>query len=412
MATMKLWMKYVIGIVIGLVAALILPVNSAQGQEVLDFILSIVVRFGRFILLPLLFFSVATACYKLKEEKKIFRVGLWSIAVIIVSSLILVVLGTLSALLVQLPPIPISIEKVSDIPALDIKSLITRIFPYSGFQALLEGAYLLPCFVIAGLMGAGASSEKLYGKPGINLFDSMSHICYNVMSFFAEILSVGMIAIMCKWTLDFFALQKAKVFMPLIVLLTVDLLIVSLVIFPLLTGLICHEKKPYKILYASICPFLVGFFSGDTNLTLPLMMKHGKESLGIKRRANASVYPLFSIFGRGGAALVQAICFAQILRSYSLLEINGFNALWIGGMSFLLSFVLADHPSGGPFFAITIMCIAYGPSFEAGYLLLKGVAPIICAFAAGFDVITAMYGSYIVAHKSDYIQPVETKKFI
>ena len=405
-------MKYVIGIAIGLVAALILPVNSPHGQEVLDFILNIVIRFGRFILLPLLFFSVATACYKLKEEKRIFKIGAWTVAVIVVTSVILVVLGMLSALIVKLPPIPISVEKVSDIPTLDIKSLITRIFPYSGFQALLEGAYLLPCFIIAGLMGAGASSEKMYGKPGINLFDSMSHICYNVMSFFAEILSVGMIAIMCKWSLEFFALQKAKVFMPLIILLTVDHLIVALVIYPLLTGLICHEKKPYKILYASICPFLVGFFSGDTNLTLPLLMKHGKESLGIKRRANAAVFPLFSIFGRGGAALVQAICFVQIFRSYSLLNIDGKVALWIGGMSFLLSFVLADHSSGGPFFAITIMCIAYGPSFEAGYLLLKGVAPIICAFAAGFDVITAMYGSYIVANKSDYIQPVETKKFI
>ena len=405
-------MKYVIGIIIGLIAALILPVNTVQGQEVLDFILNIVIRFVRFILLPLLFFSVATACYKLKEEKKIFKVGIWSLGVIIASSVILDLLGIFSAQLVQLPPIPISIEKVSDIPTLDIKSLIARIFPYSGFEALLEGAYLLPCFIIAGLMGAGASSEKLYGKPGINLFDSMSHICYNVMSFFAEILSVGMIAIMCKWTLEFFALQKAKVFMPLIVLLTVDLLIVALLIYPLLTGLICHEKKPYKILYASICPFLVGFFSGDTNLVLPLLMKHGKESLGIKRRANASVYPLFSIFGRGGAALVQTICFVQILRSYSLLDIKGVETLWIGGMSFLLSFALADHPSSGPFFAITIMSIAYGPSFEAGYLLLKGAAPIICAFAAGFDVLTAMFGSYIVASKTDYIQPIETKKFI
>ena len=411
---MKLWMKYVIGVIIGIVAALILPVNSVQGQAVLDFISDIVIRFGRYMLIPVLFFSVATAFYKLREEKKTLKVMGWTFGTIAVTSIFLAVVGLVSALIALLPRLPISIEKVKETATLDFKSLLTQLFPYSGFEVLKEGAYILPVFIIAALLGGAFSSERMYGKPGVNFFDSMSHVCYRVMSFLTEIFSVGMIAVVCKWTIEFVMLQKLKIFMPLIILLSVDLALVAFLFYPIVTSIICKEKRVWKILYASICPFLVAFFSGDTNLTLGLNMRHGKESLGIRRRVNASVYPLFSIFGRGGAALVTTVCFIQILRSYILLDtsLTPLMCLWIVGFALLLSFALPNHPVGGPFIAITVMCAAYGPSFETGYLLIKDAAPIICAFAAGFDMLTAMFGTFVVAYKTECISPVEVKKFI
>lgn len=409
---MKVWMKYIIGAVIGIAAALLLPVNSTQGQAVLDFLSNIAVRWGRYMIIPVLFFSVAISFYKLREEKKTGKIIGWTFGTIIVSSIFLVLIGLVSALIVQLPRIPISIEKISETQALEVPALITQLFPYSGFEVLKEGSFILPVYIFAALIGMAASSEKVFGKPGVNFFDSMSHICYKVLSVFTELLSVGMIALVCKWTVDFLTMQKLKVFMPMIILLIVDLVLVAFVFYPLLVSIICKEKRPWKILYASICPFMMAFFSGDTNATLGISMRHGKESLGIKRRANAAVYPLFAAFGRGGAALVETVCFIQIIRSYILMDISFGSAMWVIGLALLLSFALPGLPVGGPFIAITVMCAAYGPSFEAGYLLIKDVAPIICAFAAGFDALTAMFGSYIVAHKNDCIVGVEIRKYI
>ena len=409
---MRIWLKYLIGVAIGIVGAVVLPFNSVQSLAVLDFIVEIVVRFGRYTILPLLFFSIATSCFKLRDEKLLVKTSLWTFAVIVISSLSLVVLGLLSALIVHIPRIPITIEKVNDIPSLNIQDLLKRIFPYSGFEALLDGAYLLPCFIFAGFAGAGAASDKTASKQAMSVFDSLSKICYIVMSFFTEILSVGMVALMCRWTLYFISVVNLKVYTPLIVMLFVDLLIVALIIYPLVLKFLCHDPHPYRVLYASICPFIVAFISGDTNLTLALNLRHGKESLGIRRRINAVTYPLFSIFGRGGSALVQAVCFILIIRSYSSLRISLTDTLWIAGISFLISFVLSNIPSGGTFFAITIMCIMYGRGFEAGYLLIKNAAPVICSFAAGIDALTAMSGSYIVAVKTKMIQHQEIKKFI
>jgi Na+/H+-dicarboxylate symporter len=409
---MRLWLKYLIGIALGIVAAFILPLDGVQAQSALDFVVNLVIRFGRYTLLPVLFFSVATSFFKMRDEKLMLRTGLWTFGIIIASSLLLVIIGLLSASIVHLPRIPITVEKMETDPALDIKGLIASIFPYSGFSALVDGAFLLPCFIFAGLAGAGAASDKTASKPAVTLFDSLSKVCYIVMSFFTEMLSVGIIAISCKWMVDFIKVTQSGVYVPLIIMLAVDFILVAFVIYPAILYFLCHDLHPYHVLYASICPFIVAFFSGDTNLTLVLNLRHGKESLGIRRRTNSVAFPLFSIFARGGAALVETVSFIVILRSYTPLGISVGDAFWIAGMSLVLSFVLGGLPIGGPFAAVFIMCKMYGPNFESGYLLLKTAAPIICAFAAGFDAITAMFGSYIVAVKTKMIVHKDINQYI
>ena len=409
---MKIWLKYLIGIAIGLLSAIIIPADSAQSLSVLDFIVDLVLRFGRYTLLPVLFFSVATSFFKLREEKLLVRTSLWTGAAILASTLILLLLGFISGLIIKLPRLPVMIEKAAEVTTLEIKPLLSKIFPYSGFEALINGAYLLPAFIFAGFAGAGATSDKTASKAAVTLFDSLSKVCYIVMSFFIEILAIGMVAIMSRWSINFITLAKAKTFLPLFALLFANMLLVAFVIYPLILRTLCHELHPYKVLYANLCSFLTAFFSGDTNLTLVLNMRHGKESLGIRRRINSFSFPLFAIFGRGGSALVSAVCFIYILRGYSTLGISVSDALWVFGMSFALSFILGELPVGGPFVAITTMCSLYGRGYEAGYLLLKDAAPIICCMAAGFDALSAMFGTYVVAVKTKMIEHKEIHRFI
>lgn len=404
---MKIWLKYLIGIAIGLISFIAIPVKNTA---TLDYFVELTVHVGRYILLPVLFFSLTCAFFKLRDEKQLLKASAWTFGTIAVSTLGLTLFGLITALMIKLPRIPITTEKLEEASVLTWKTIVLKLFPTSGFDVLHDGAYLLPCFVFAGLAGAGCVSDKNASKPALTVFISMSKVFYSVLSFLTEILAIGMVAIMFRWTLTFSSVIKTGVFNKLILMLTIDLLIIAFVFYPLILRFLCHEHHPYRVLYASICPFLVAFFSGDTNLTLTLSLRHGKESLGIKRRINAFSYTLFSIFGRGGAALVQCIGFVLIITSYSSLGIS--NAMWIGTISFVFSFLLGGLPCGGPFAAITSMCIVYGAEYESGYLLLKSVSPIICAYAAAIDALTAMFGSYIVAVKTKNIQHQEVKKFI
>ncbi len=409
---MKIWIKYLIGILLGIAFAIVLPSGSKGANELLDFIVEMVLRFGRYPLIPLLFFSISTACYKLRDEKLMMKTGIWTVGIIVVSSALLIVIALIAAKFVKLPRIPMTIESSNEIPFIDLKGMLRQLFPYTGIQSLLNDNYLLPCFIFAGLVGSGANDDKHASAPAVTVFNSITRVAYIVMSFFTEILAIGLIALSCRWTLDFIIFKKTGLYTHLFVLLLVLFAVIALAIYPLLLRFISGARNPYRVIYASIAPVLAAFISGDSNLTLPLLIRHGNESLGIRHRVNGVTFPLFSIFARGGAALVSSVCFIVILRSYSMLEIGMSTIIWLAFYSFLFSFLLGEHPVGGTFLLLTILCIRYGGGYEAGYLLLRDAAPILGCFAAAFDALTAMVGSYVVAAKTDSIESVELKKFI
>ena len=401
---MKIWLKYLIGIVLGVLSALILPFGSLQGVSTLSFVTEFVIRIGRYTLIPLLLFSGIMAVYRLNDAKLIGKTSLWTFSVIIISSVLLTIIGFISIVVIKLPRIPIITEKVSQVTSIDFPNLIRSMIPFSSFESLSEGAFLLPCFIFALIIGAGCCMEHSNLKPILSLTDSFSELFFNISSIVIDFMSIGMIAIMCNWTIQFKSIIKSGVFTPLILMLTANFILIVGIIYPLLVKKLCRGGKPIKVLSSCVVPFFISFFSGDTNLTLSANMRLGKEKLGIRQRTNGFVYPLFSIFARGGSALTVIISFVVIWRSYSPLNIDFIDMLWISGTALLLSFLLGGMPTGGTFVALTVLCTMDGRGMETGYLLLKPAAPIIGSFAALLDTATAMFGTYIVANNTKTIE--------
>lgn len=401
---MKLWLKYLIGAALGLAAALILPLDSLQGAAALSFITDIIVRVGRYTLLPLLFFSGIMAVVRMREDGLLVRASLWTFGVIALSSLLLTALGFISIVIVRLPRIPITTERAAELSTLDLKEFCRMIFPNSAFESLTQGSFLLPAFFFAVIIGIGCCMEHSNIKPVLSLADALSELFYNVTVIFTELFSAGIVFVMCSWAIQFRDVLKSGVFTPLIIMLAIDFVILVGAIYPLLVVSICRNGKPLKVLRASIPPFLVAFLSGDTNLALPIEIRLGKEMLGIRQRVNGFAFPLFSIFARGGTALVSIISFVVIWRSYSTLNIEFFDMLAISMTAFLLSFVLGNLPVGGTFVTLTILCSIFGRGMETGYLLLKPAAVIIGSFSALFDAATVMFGAYIVANNTRAIE--------
>ena len=404
MEDMKLWLKYLIGAALGLAAALILPLDSLQGAAALSFITDIIVRIGRYTLLPLLFFSGIMAVVRMREDGLIARASIWTFGTIALSSLLLTALGFISIVIVRLPRIPITTERAAELSTLNLKEFCRMIFPNSAFESLTQGSFLLPAFFFAVIIGIGCCMEHSNIKPVLSLADALSELFYNVTVIFTELFSAGIVFVMCSWAIQFRDVLKSGVFTPLIIMLAIDFVILVGVIYPLVVVSVCRNGKPLKVLRASIAPFLVAFLSGDTNLALPVETRLGKEMLGIRQRVNGFAFPLFSIFARGGTALVSIISFVVIWRSYSTLNIEFFDMLAISMTAFLLSFVMGNLPVGGTFVTLTILCSIFGRGMETGYLLLKPAAVIIGSFSALFDAATVMFGSYIVANNTRTIE--------
>ncbi len=411
---MKVWIKYIIGIALGLIVALILPVDNAVMAGILSFLNDLVIHIGRYVVVPLIFCTTIVSFNKLRSSKLILKTSIWTFSIIIISSLLLTFVGILSILTVKLPRIPITVDTSTDTFVLGVKNMILSLFPFSAFNSILEGSFLLVGFLFAALIGweSAVNVESTIFKPVFTLADSLSKLFYNIAVFFTEAMSILCIVIMCFWTVSFKSIILSGIYTPMIIMFLVDLILIVGVIYPLIIRYLCHDPHPYRVLYASIAPALLSFISGDSNLVLPLTIRHAKESLGIRRRCGGFTFPLFSIFARGGSALVTTISFILIWRSYSSLSIPFTDVLWIFGVSFGLSFLLGGLPSGCAFILLTILCGKYARGFETSFLLLKPAALIICSFATLFDTITAMFGSYIVAVKTKMIEHHTIQHFI
>ena len=410
---MKVWVKLLIGSAIGIIAGLFLPADNHTVLSAFIWLEKLALGIGRYAVIPILVFSLTIAIYELRQDGQFWPLVFRNLLVIAGASLFVIVLGILVTLAFTPSRIPILIEEQFDIISLNIAQNVLDMFPSNMLSVLTgQGLYLFPVCIFAFFLGMGLSYDRNYSKPILSLTDSLSRIFYHVSTFFSEILGFIIIVLAGYWAIRFKGVVHADVFRDLILLLTVFSLVLGFGIFPLFLYFLKPKVNPWRILYGSLSPALAAFFSGDMNLSLPVLLRHAKENFGIRRRSNSISLALFNTFCRGGSAMVAAMVFIVIIKSYSSLEITAFDIFSIGVRAFGISFLLARHPGDGAYTALAVLCLGYGKNFEAGYLILKPLAFYLVAIGTFLDVMICALGSYLIAHISGFIEEEKVIHYI
>jgi Na+/H+-dicarboxylate symporter len=410
---MKIWIKLLLGSILGVVIGYLLPQDNQNVIGALSWLEDLALRIGRYALVPILVFSLTIAVYELRQDGKFWALTLRSFLFILGSSVFVIAAGV--CVIRFFPPgrIPIPIEEQIEAFSLDTAGNILALFPPNMFQALVgDGAYLFPFCVFAFFLGMGLSYDRNYTKPVIALVDSLSRIFYHIASFVSEILGLIMITLAAYWAFRFRAVQEAGMFRDLILLLGIFSLILGFVIFPLLLYIVRPKAKPWAVLYGSLGPGIAAWFSGDINFIFPVLLRHGKENFGTRRRANAVSLSLFTVFGRGGSAMVAAIAFIVIKNSYSLLEVTMLDTVSICLRALFISFFLVRHPGDGAYTALAILCLGYGGDFKSGYLILKPLAFYLITIGTFLDVMIASFSSYAIARISGFQEDKSLRHYI
>jgi Na+/H+-dicarboxylate symporter len=410
---MKVWVKLLIGSILGIILGFLLPAGSPQLLSALAWLEKLAINIGRYAVVPILVFSLTIAIYELRQDGQFWKLMFKNLFVIAGASLFVVVSGILVTLVFQPARIPILIEEQLETIGLGIAENIIDAFPPNMFSALFSGGiYLFPVYVFAFFFGIGLSYDRNYTKPVLSLMDSLSRVFYHIASFFSEVLGFIIIVLSCYWAIRFHAALRADIFKSLILLLAIFSLLLGLVILPLFLYLLRPKISPWKILYGSLGPALAAFFSGDINFSLPVLMRHTKENFGVRRRSNAVSLSLFSTFSRAGSAMVAAVAFIVIIKSYSSLGITLLDVFSIGIRAFVISFLLARHPGDGAYVALAVLCMGYGKGFEAGYLILKPLAFYLVAVGSFLDILICSFATYAVAHINGFVEEKNLVHFI
>lgn len=410
---MKIWMKYLLGALVGVAIALVLPTGDAGLAGTLSFLSALSIRVGRYVLVPLVLFSVPIAVFELNEDKQFWRILGRSFLLIIVSVALFTLVGVVTAALAHPARIPLLADSSASGAAPNLRSLLFAVFPSSLFALLNDsGDFLLPVYFLSILLGVAFSFDRTATKPVVTLFDSFSRIFYQLNSFFAEFLGILVIFVAAAAVFSLRVGIHTDVYNPLLIVVGIELLLMTFLVIPAVLYFACGRKNPYRYIYSFFGPALAALISGDVYFALGPLTRHAKESLGIKRRSNAAVLPLALVFGRAGTALVTATAFIVVLSSYSNIGISPSSLLWILGVSPFLTLLLGASPGQGTLTALMALCSLYGKGFENGYLIVAPVAAPLAAAGAFLDVLWAGCVALMIAKKDGQMQEKEVRFYI
>jgi Na+/H+-dicarboxylate symporter len=410
---MKVWVKLLIGSLIGIILGCLLPYDNQQVLKWLGWAEVLAIGIGRYTLMPILLFSLTIAVYELRQDGQFWKLVFKAFLIIIAAAVLIIPAGIFLTLIFRPARIPILIEEQLEAVSLNVADNALNLFPSNMFASIFnDGVYLLPLCVFAFFLGIGLSYDKNYTKPVTVLVDSLSRIFYHIASFFSETLGIIMIVLASYWAIRYHSVLKAEVFKDLIVRLSVFSLILGFGILPLLLYFIKPKCNPWAVLYGTLGSALTAFFSGDINFTLPVLLRNLKENSGCRRRSNVVTAVIFTIFGRAGSAMVAAAAFIVIIKSYVSLGISPEAVFSIGIRAILISFLLAAHSGNGAYTALAVLCLGYGNGYEAGYLILKPIAFYLIAIGTFLDIMIASFGSYALARINGFQEDKPIERYI
>ncbi len=397
----------------GVILGFVLPQENQSVLAALEWLNRFAIQIGRYVMVPMLLFALIVAIYELRQDSRLWKLVFKTLLAIVICTTVIVVLGIFVINIFPPARIPILIEGQEELISLNLRERIFELFPSNMFSVLnTDGIYLLPLCVFALFLGIGLSYDKNYTKHVISLIDSLSRIFYHIASLFSEILGFVIIILGAYWAVRFRAALQADVYRDVLLLLGIFSVVLSFGILPLCLYLLKPRVNPWVILYGSIAPSLAAFFSGDINFSIPVLLRHSKENLGTQRRANTIIVTLFTNFGRAGSAMVAAVAFVLIIRSYSSLEIPMETNLSIILQSILISFLIAKHPGDGAFTVLALLCMRFGGIFEAGYLILKPIAFYLIAIGTFIDITLTSFAAYVISRISGFQEDKDIRHFI
>jgi Na+/H+-dicarboxylate symporter len=411
---MKVWVKLLIGSILGMIIGFLLP-NSESVLSAFIWLEKLALGVGRYAVIPVLVFSLTIAVYELRLDGQFWPMVLKHVIFIVAAAIFVIFSGILFTTLYS----PERIQQMDTVAHLEILSLnvsdnILELFPSNMFSVLAgSGIYLFPVCVLAFFVGMGLNYDRNYSKPVISLVDSLSRVFYHVASFFTEIIGLILIVLAAFWAVRYNAVLQARVFRDLILLLGLFSVFLCFVILPLLLYFLKPKVNPWRVLYGFLGPAITAFFSGDVNFTIPVLQRHTKENFGIRRRSSALSLSLFSTFCRSGSAMVAASAFIVIIKSYTRIDIPAGDLFLIGFYSFVISFLLSRHPGQGAYIALAILCLYFrGGEYSTGYLFMKPLAFYLIAIGTFIDVMLNAFGTYVLAKTNGFIEERKVVHFI
>ena len=296
-----------IGMLAGIVAGLIFAF-AGLGDFTTEWIKpigTIYVNLLKFLVVPVVLFSIADGVISLKDLKRVGSVGVKTFVYYMCTTALAVVIGLVLVNLFKgsFPVLSLAEDAAYEAKESDLMTTIKNIFPSNAVQPLLD-ASMLQIIVIALLFGCGVLVAGEKGKPFATFVSSFNEVTQTVMSFILKVSPIGVFCLM-SWVV---AAQGPKILGSL-----------GLVLLAAYIGYIIHTVLVYSLsvkVFAGMSPFaffkgilpaaVFAFTSTSSVASLPVS-KECCDEMGVEKDISSFVLPLGATINMDGTAIYQCV---------------------------------------------------------------------------------------------------------
>lgn len=358
------------GILVGLLFLMVAP-KSTFTSEYLKPIGTIYINLLKFMVVPVVLFSITDGVVSLNDLKRVGSVGLRTFIYYICTTAIAVVIGlaVVNCFKGLFPVLDSAVRDSLEYTATDapkVMDVIVGIFPDNLFKPLVE-ANMLPVICIAIFFGAGILAAGDKGKKIGELINCMNDVTMKILMMVIKLTPIGVFCLMA----DVVAVNGPKIVGSLALVVGVAYIgyILHIVIVYGCSIKFLSGMSPVKFFKGLAPAMLTAFTTTSSNATLPINIECCND-MGAEPEISSFVLPLGATINMDGTAIYQAVCAVFIACCYGIDLTLGQMAMIV--LTATLASVGTAGVSGAGMIMLSMVLMSVGLPVE-GIAIIAGV---------------------------------------
>ena len=387
----------------GLATALLFG-SSPYASGIFSSVSSYLIGIGVLIAIPVIFITFAHGTASLMKDAKGRRVAFSSILWSVVSTAVLA-LAAAMVFIFKPEPFPVTSSAGSAPGTLMshvsymLSSSRSALYPINALWTLASTTrFIVPVIIISWILGLAMKPSADVIRPAYTTMNSFSEVMYrisrtySVYGFFIVFASSASLFITMYQEKTLFAVPEYAKF------IAISTAVAVLIVLPLLCAVFTGFKKnPYKIIYRSIAPAIMGLTTSNIIAAIPLCESTARQNLGVQKRIASTATPLLSVIAKGGSTFIAVISMLSLFQATTESIPSGKVVAATAAVAALVSFISAAS-TGSESVMITVITLnLLGINLYGAENALIAFMPVICGIATMLDAIIIECGNCIAS---------------
>ena len=308
-----------IGMVAGILVGLLFIKSPQFTTDWIKPIGTIYINLLKFLVVPVVLFSIADGVISLKDLRRVGSVGLKTFIYYMFTTALAVVIGLILVNIFKgafpvLPSAELGSLEYEAKTAPSVMDVIVGIFPDNLFKPMVE-TNMLPVIVIAILTGAGVLAAGDKGQRIATIINDMNEVVMKIMMMIIKLTPIGVFCLM----INVVAVNGASIVGTLAIVIGVAYLgyLVHVMIVYGMSVRFLAGMNPLKFFRGLAPAMICAFTTTSSNATLPLNIECCNK-MGAEPEISSFVLPLGATINMDGTAIYQAVAAVFIACCYGI----------------------------------------------------------------------------------------------